>query len=439
MGPREVASPRFIAALLALAVLCGGLGAGYTLVLQGVERAAFGFSTGTFAEAITQVAPWHRFAAVFAGGCVVAVLWYGMRSRGPRIPSVADIAAGARVSPLWMLADTVLQVVNVALGASIGREGAPRQAGALAGAIGGDWLRLSPPAVRVLVACGAGAGLAALYNVPFGGALFAVEVVLGWRVLKQARRAALGIVVAALLCAWIATVAARVVVPDRPTYAVALERVDAGLLVFALVAGPLLAIAGHAFGALVSRAQRHAPRGRALLWRMPLSYLLLGLAAIPFPLVLGNGHAMAQNIFATGVPLAMVLCLALAKPLATLLTVLAGASGGRLTPSLATGAAVGYALALAVGNDAAVPAVAAATIGAAAFLGGAMRAPLAAGVLALEFTGATSLWIPVAIAAVAVWGVGAFLRRGDRGSAGEAVVPLQVSSSEPSSTRHPPT
>ena len=106
-----------------------------------------------------------------------------------------------------------------------------------------------------------------------------------------------------------------------------------------------------------------------------------------FPLILGNGHAMAQNIFAATVPFGMAVALAIAKPAATLVTVLSGATGGRLTPSLATGAAMGLLLAALTESILPIVPASGALLGAAAFLAGATRAPLAAGILAIEFTG----------------------------------------------------
>ncbi|MET1081904.1 MAG: chloride channel protein [Burkholderiales bacterium] len=400
--------------LACVGLACGALGAGFTFVLRGVERLAFGFTTGTLAEAITQVDPLHRFLAVAIGGVGVAAAWYGLRRIGPRIPSVDEIAQGAKVSPLWMLVDTVLQVINVGVGASIGREGAPRQAGALTGAIGAEHLGLSVEMRRVLVACGAGAGLAAIYNVPFGGAVFALEVVLGLGLVGRARSAAVGIVGSTIACSWIATIIARVAVPDRPTYTLDHETWNATLLLFAVIAGPLIGAAGYGFGSIVERVRKHAAQGEHLLWRMPLGYILLGLLAIPFPLILGNGHAMAQNIFAATVPLAMAVALTIAKPVATLLTILTGATGGRLTPSLATGAAMGLVLAAITGSVLPILPASAATLGAAAFLAGAIRAPLAAGILAIEFTGGTSIGVAVAIVAGSAWAVMAAMER-DRG------------------------
>src|SRR5262245_35869963 len=169
--------------------------------------------------------------------------------------------------------------------------------------------------------------------------------------------------------------------------------------------------AGYGFGSIIERARRHAAQGEHLLWRMPLGYILLGLLAIPFPLILGNGHAMAQNIFAAAVPLAMTVALTIAKPVATLLTILTGATGGRLTPSLATGAAMGLVLAAITGSVLPILPASAATLGAAAFLAGATRAPLAAGILAIEFTGGTSIGVAVAIVAGSAWAVTAAMER----------------------------
>jgi H+/Cl- antiporter ClcA len=402
---RAFASVRYVFALACVAVACGAIGTGFTVLLKMVERLAFGFTTGTLAEAITGVAPLHRFLALAIGGVVIAAVWYALRKAGPRIPSVEDIARGEKVSPRWMLADTVLQVVNVGVGASIGREGAPRQAGALAGALGAEALGLATELRCVLAACGAGAGLASIYNVPFGGACFALETVMGFQLLARARAAAVAIAGSAIACSFAATVIARVVIPDRPTYLMDSRTWDAALLLPAVFLGPVLGALGYGFGAMVDRAREHAARSTQILWRMPLGYALLGILAIPFPLILGNGHAMAQNIFAAAVPLGMAIALAVAKPAATLVTILSGATGGRLTPSLATGAAAGLCAGALVADAWAVLPATAATLGAAAFLAGAIRAPLTAGVLAVEFTGAISIAPSIAIAVAGAWAV----------------------------------
>jgi H+/Cl- antiporter ClcA len=225
------------------------------------------------------------------------------------------------------------------------------------------------------------------------------------------RSGAVAIVISVVACSWIATVVARAAVPDRPTYTLDGDTWSASLLLFAAVIGPLLGVAGRAFGSMIERARGCAAQGTQILWRMPVAYVLLGVLAIPFPLILGNGHAMAQNVFAASIPLWMAAALVVAKPAATLLTVLAGATGGRLTPSLATGAAAGFILAVPPSDVLSIAPAAAATLGAAAFLAGAVRAPLTAAILAIEFTGAWSLYAPIAIAVAGAWATTAYFNR----------------------------
>ena len=401
-APAEFLRPGFVVVAALLAVGCGLIGAGFSFLVLTVERLAFGFTTGTLAEAITEITALHRFATVAVTGMVVAVLWFLLRRHGPAIPSPAQVAAGTRIPFRWMLADTVLQVVDVAAGASIGREGAPRQLGAQTGSDLADRFGLGADARRLLVGCGAGAGLAAIYNVPFGGALFTLEVMVGLAVLRRHRPGpVVGTALTALGTAWIATLIARIAVPDRPTYTFDAGVGDPRLVLVALVYGSVLGAAGYGFGALIDASARRAPTGRSILWTMPICYLLLAALAVPLPLVLGNGHALAENLFAGTVPLAVVALLVVAKPLATVLTVRAGATGGRLTPALSTGAAAGSALA-GVGAAAwPVSVPAAAVLGAAAFLVGAMVAPLTAVALVIEFTGLAPIGWPLVLLTVA--------------------------------------
>ncbi len=396
--------PRYLLALGFVGVACGLAGAVFTWILAGVEHAAFGFTTGTFAEAITRVPPLHRFLAVAIAGIVVAIVWHSFRRRGPQIPSPSAIYAGQSVSSGWMAADTTLQVVNVAAGGSIGREGAPRQLGALSAAKAAAFLGLDEHSGRILVACGAGAGLSSIYNVPIGGTFFALEVIIGLQALRKGLRSSTGILLSALAACWAATLIARIAVPGRPTYVVDWQSVDARLWLAALVLGPLAGALGYGFARAMDRVGSRAPKGRAILWTMPLCYLLLAALAVPFPLVLGNGHALAQDLFGQQVPFATAALLFLAKPAATLLTVRAGATGGGLTPSLSTGAALGIALAGLCSGIWPAPATAIAILTATAFLAGSMRAPLTAGVLAMEFTGAgPALWGLAALAVAGSW------------------------------------
>jgi H+/Cl- antiporter ClcA len=253
---------------------------------------------------------------------------------------------------------------------------------------------LSADERRVLIACGAGAGLAAVYDVPFGGGLFTLEVLLG--------TLALPVAVPAVVTSVLGAVTAWLFLGDAPVYAAGAPPVSATVVVFAVLAAPVAALAGVGFVHLVAWSRRRVPTG----WRLPLAttavFAAIGALAIPFPALLGNGKGPVQIVLDGGGALPVLVALTLLKPLATTASLRSGASGGLFTPTLATGALLGAVLGrgwtlLWPGG----PAGAYALVGAAAFLAAAQQAPLATVVLVLELTHAgTGMLVPVALAAV---------------------------------------
>lgn len=301
--------------------------------------------------------------------------------------------------PGWTVADTALQVMNVGAGGSIGREGAPRLFGAMGADLLSRLLRLSPDQRLALVACGAGAGLAGIYNVPIGGAFFAVECVWGLTRLRTKIGNATFLILAALTASYLATAVAGIVVPNRPIYPVSSWGIDGSLIVFATLASPLFGLVGFGFGAAFDAIGRRAPAGRSILWIMPLCYLALACLAVPLPLVLGNGHALTLQAFAVHLPLQAALWLLLAKPLATFLTVGSGATGGKLTPALSIGAVSGMTLAAVYNQSWLLSSPGTAIIGAGAVLAAATNAPLTAFALIIEFTASdATTWPALAVA-----------------------------------------
>ncbi|HTB78533.1 MAG TPA: chloride channel protein, partial [Polyangiaceae bacterium] len=199
-------------ATLAVAVgFAAGLG-GMTelLLLHWVQHVAYGYGLDSslpipsFLEAVTAAPPWRRVVAMTACGLIAGVGWWALRSRGRPIVGIGKSVrpGGPELPVVETLIDAGLQAVTVALGSPLGREVAPRQVAAvLAG-----WLArvagLSREDRRLWVACGAGAGLAAAYNVPFGGGLFTLEVLLG-TFSPQAIAAAMATSAIAARVAWI--------------------------------------------------------------------------------------------------------------------------------------------------------------------------------------------------------------------------------------------
>ena len=151
-------------------------------LLKLAQRVGYGHRSATFLATARAAPDWRHFAALLGAAVVVIV---GLRVLG-RLPT----SGGTEVSEaLWLrqgrlafipsVARGVLSIVTVGLGVSLGREAAPQLAGAATASKLAEWAGLPIWQRRLLVASGAGAGFAAVYNVPLGGTLFALEVLLG--------------------------------------------------------------------------------------------------------------------------------------------------------------------------------------------------------------------------------------------------------------------
>jgi CIC family chloride channel protein len=299
-----------------------------------------------------------------------------------------------------------LQVVIVGLGASIGREVAPREIAAWWASWLSERAGVSARERRILVACGAGAGLAAVYNVPFGGAVFAIEILLA--------EISFATVLPALATSAIAALVARLVVPANPLYSVEQVPLHPQIVVWAILAGPIIGFAAVGFVRLTRLAQSHRPKSWGILIVMPLVFAAVGVASLWLPAILGNGRSLGQLAMSASLPVVIILVITLVKTAATVGTIGAGAAGGTLTPSLAIGAGLGLTLGgvwqlLWPGE----PLAAFALLGAAAFLAVTMRAPLTALLLVMEFTNqGPDMLAPIMLCVAGAVAVGYVLERG---------------------------
>jgi H+/Cl- antiporter ClcA len=406
-----------LAVVTALVGVGGGV-AGITvwLALQLIQFVAFGSAFGGHLEAADVPSPLTRFIAITSAGLLTASAWWGLRRWGRPIVSVPAAVGGKRMPALATLANAGVQILAVGLGASIGKEVAPREVGAWLAQVVTARAGLSARETKILVACGAAAGLAAVYDVPLGGALFAVEVLLGELTFATA--------LPAFVTSAVAAGVARMVIPDEVLYHVPTTHLSPSLLVWAVVVGPVLGFAGVGFVKLTNRLQGTTPKGWHLLVLLPLVFAVVGLIAVPFPEVLGNGRVLAVTAMNTALddgtvvgmaPVVLLLVLGIVRTVTTAATIGAGAVGGTLTPSIAIGAAFGGSLggawALLWPTDG-PGLVSFAFIGAAAFLATTMRAPFTALVLVVEFTQqGTDILIPALLAVSGSVGVSYVLAR----------------------------
>ena len=232
-----------------------------------------------------------------------------------------------RMPPLRTLGSAVLSILIVGMGVSLGKEGAPKQAGAVLANVFSDTWLLSDEQRRLLVACGAGAGMAAAYGVPLGGALFALEVIRGVLGLR--------FVLPALVTSFVAVAVSWIALPDAPTYLIPSYSNSPSIMLWALLAGPIAGLASVGYVRAVTWANREKPRGALRLIAPVVGLGLVGVVSIWFPQVLGNGKDIAQLAFMNQVAPVLLLTLLFLKPAATVMCLGSGVPGGLFTPSLA--------------------------------------------------------------------------------------------------------
>ena len=390
---------RFWLAIVITGVVSGLLGDLLMWLLKLTSYLAFGAKGfEDFAAKVAAAGPWSRLWPVLLGGVIAGVGWYLLRRFTPgRKSEVDDVlwTGEGRLSFRRSVGTSVLSEIVVGLGASLGREAAPKLMGAVSGNVVAGWLRLTPAQLRLLVACGAGAGFACVYNVPLGAALFTAEVLVG--------AVNLPVVLPALGCAGVATVTAWLSLPEHAVYVGIPEFSFApGLLVWSLIVGGIIGLVAAGYVRLIGIISHYRVKGRWALVAPLLAFAMLGLLALRWPLLYGNGADIARVAFLGSGTFGLFLALAVLKPLVTVACLGSGASGGLFTPVLSTGAALGAVLGMLwVHLWPGSPIGAYALVGAAAMMGAAMQAPLAGVALMLELTqGGFGLLVPMVLATV---------------------------------------
>lgn len=384
--PNLAHAPRLSARFWSLLPVTGvgtGLAAAALMgLLRLVQRLAWGDGAGDFAQRVEASSSLHRVAIMLLGGIVVGTTALALRRKADG--GAAEVTAaiwhhGGRLAFFQSWARAALSVIGVGFGASLGREGAPKQAGAAIASKLCDFLPLNTEERRLLVACGAGAGMAAVYNVPIGGALFALEILLG--------TISLPLAVPALLASGLATATAWVFLPPHATYHIPHYPVSWYAVAFAALLGPASGVVSVGYMRLIVWADKYKPKGAGLAWEPVVMFAALGAVAIAFPHLLGNGRDLAQPLFTGQITMPMVAALLVLKPLATAGCLGSGAPGGLFTPTIATGALLGALAGHLWGMILPAPAVGlCAILGATALFAASSQAPVCALVLALELT-----------------------------------------------------
>jgi len=387
---RHPGAARFWLAVCLIGMSTGCGAAALTLLLEAVQHTAWRGSPSNILEAATHASVPRHVVVLIAAGILTGAgqLLLKQLSSGNGIDTTAAIWFFAgRMPALRTLGSAVLSILVVGMGASMGREGAPKQAGAVFANLFADVEALSDEERRLLVACGAGAGMSAAYGVPLGGAIFALEVMRG--------KLALRFVLPALFTSLIATAVSWLALPNAPTYDIPVFPLSASVLFWALLAAPVAAAASIFY----VRAVRWADRNKPSSWQRFVAPTVvlgsLGVVSVWYPQILGNGRDLSQLLFTNQAAPRLFLALFFLKPLATMLCMRSGIPGGLFTPSLTSGALVGAILGHAWSwLWPGVPPGLFALLGAGAVLAATTQGPISAVVLMMELTGQARSFLP---------------------------------------------
>jgi len=393
--------------VLLLLGLFVGLVTGYGAIacrlgIEGIRRLAFG-RTGEITVLAQDAAPLLMLLLPTIGGLIVApiVSIFAPEAKGHGVPEVMDAVARkrGRIRPRVAAAKALASVVTIGSGGSAGWEGPIIQIGAGFSSTLGQVARIGRRPMRVLVACGAAAGIAATFNAPIAGVLFALEVFLGDLALVTFTPVVVASVAGAAVTHWHYGSHAVFDIPQEsfrltsvleiPLFALLGVAAACGAVLFTR----LLYVVEDAFDAVkISRLVKPALGG-----------LAIGVIGITMPEALGIGYDTISRTFQGEFALALLCGLFFVKLAATCLTLGSGGSGGIFAPALVLGALLGavfgdVAHALLPGTTTA-PGVYA-VVGMAALVAGATHAPISAILILFEMTRDFQLILPLMISCV---------------------------------------
>ena len=348
------------------------------------------------------------------GGLIVGLLIYNFapEAKGHGVPEVMEAVAlhGGKIRPVVALVKSLASAISIGSGGSVGREGPIVQIGSSIGSTLGQKLHLSDEKIRILVACGAAGGIAATFNAPIAGVIFALEIIIGEFSVRHFSLVVISSVASSIV--------GQAVFGDIPAFFIPVEYGITSLWEFAFY--PVLSILAAFLGVIFVKSLYWAEDlfgdwkgvpewlkpmiGGVLLGGLALLYpTLTGVHWEGLPQIFNVGYEMIEEALAGNLVLGVAFALLFLKLLATILTLGSGGSGGVFAPSLFMGAMLGTVFELGVRKI--FPAVIAppgayALIGMAATFTAAAHAPITAVIILFELTGDYRIILPLMLTVV---------------------------------------
>jgi CIC family chloride channel protein len=398
-------------AAMALAIgAAAGLGAVvfrwliYTFTWLATGHHQFGQQGHVGSPHVPLLGVWFLLLAPVVGGLVYGPLIYrfAREARGHGVPEVMVAVAenSGRIRPQVTVVKALASAICIGFGGSVGREGPIVQIGSALGSSFGQLVRMPAQRLRIVVACGAAAGIAATFNAPITGVFFGSEIVL--------REVSLDALVATSLAAVSGTIVSRAFFGSGAFFSgiphgLAVTHDSAYLLIAVL--GLCAGLIGVGFKTVLYRFEDAGDRlwaGRPEWARPAVGGIALGLLLLILPQMYGVGYPVMDKVVAGHEVVSLIVVLMLAKVLAASLTLSIGGSGGVFAPSLFIGAMAGMAFgdaAHGVFGGAVGPPAMYAVIAMGGVFAGATHAPLTAVASVVEMTGNFTLTVPVMLVA----------------------------------------
>jgi len=385
--------------LLALLGLISGVLAGAVILMF---RYLIESAQGSFMSTVEnyEALAWHwRLALPLGGGVLIGAVFHFIQ-RPDRIVGIVHVMERlnyheAHLPLRNMLVQFFGGAISIISGHSVGREGPSVHLGASSGSLLGQWLQLPNNSIRTLVACGCAAAIAASFNTPLAGVIFAMEVIMMEYTISG--------FIPVILAAVSATVLSRAVYGVEPAFAV--PNFDLA----SLLEMPWIIFMGVIIGALAASFNtllKHITEWRAqssILLRCSAAGLITGLIAILYPEVMGIGYDTVTAAMLGQLSIALMLGVLAAKLIATVIGLGLGLPGGLIAPSLFTGALAGGVVGLLGAQlmpDSSVSVGLYVMIGMAAMMAATLQAPMAALMALLELTGNPNIILPGMLAVI---------------------------------------
>jgi len=387
--------------LLAVLGLFSGLVAGSVIILLRllIEFIQSGFLPNADPENYEALSMATRFALPVLGGLMIGLLFQfaGKDAIAVGVVHVQERLAYHQANLPFknFIMQFIGATVSIVSGHSVGREGPGVHLGAASASFIGQWFKLPHNTLRILVACGVSASIAASFNTPFAGVIFAMEVIM----LEYTIAGFTPIVLAAVS----ATFLTHTVFGSQPVFTVpALQLATYTELPVLLMMGVMIGALSAAFIALLKLTivKTH----EVAVWqRLTLAGLVTGVCAVFAPQIMSIGYDTVNQAMLGEIGLALLLLIVFLKVVATTVGIGLGLPGGLIGPTLVIGAAAGGAVGIVA--DAVLPNQVAsagfyAMIGMAAMMGATLQAPLAALMALLELTVNTNIILPGMLAVV---------------------------------------